>query len=73
MAENGLVPAIQCGFPVTASSVFSGEHTADRAAYNYNYGGRGSSTWSASLSDTNQWLQVNFLALKTVKAIETKG
>ena len=51
MVENGLVPAIQCGFPVTASSVLPGEHTADRAAYNFNCGGRGASTWCAALND----------------------
>ena len=73
MVNNGLVPAIQCGFPVSASTEFDGNHAANHAAYNYGFRERGSSTWCAAFNDTNQWLQVNFLGLKMMKAIETKG
>ena len=71
-STEGLVPSIQCGFPLTASIKYEGTHEAYRAAFNY-IPQNDSSTWVASVNDNEPWLQVNFLGVKHVKAIETKG
>ena len=58
---------------ITASSEFAANHGANNARLDRPAGSGRTGAWSARSNDVNQWIQVDFGALKSVSGIVLQG
>ena len=68
------MPAIALGFPLSCSSSYRHDHEVNRLSMEYRKTQHsGSSCWCAGSKEEGEWVQVNFIKKRKVKAIETQG
>lgn len=69
----GLIPAIESGMIVTASSVWAPGYDTSRIRLNFSGNREGSASWCAASNDVNQWVQVSSFKVKRWVKISTQG
>ncbi|CDW82599.1 UNKNOWN [Stylonychia lemnae] len=67
------IAAVASGFPVTASSEWEANHSAQRARLNYSNAREGSTCWCAGHNDLNQWIQVCLIIPRLVTGLAIQG
>ena len=64
-----IIPAVQLGFPVRASSIYN----MNFFNYMLDYKGQGGQSWTAAFKDKNQWIQVTSILPKSWSCVATQG
>ena len=70
---NNIFPAVELGFPVTASSVYSPSYGPDRLRLNYNMNREGGKSWIPAIQDINQWALVSSMVPKQWRQLCIQG